>query len=213
MQRRLEEYTQMWKRRLEEQGEYLEQMRSIKHDIEAHMIVLQYYMEEEKYEEAKVYLQRMRNQQMKIGNASQIDVGNELINTIIIDYLKRVNDEIEFQYKGELPKKLAMTDYELCVVFSNLMSNAVEACKNLSKIRKTIKLKICVGERLNIYIENPKEWELDEAILGVSSTKENKEEHGYGIRNIKEIVSKYGGEINFKITEERFGVEIILPNV
>ena len=65
---------------------YINEIRSIRHDMQAHLIVLQYYLESENYEKAKAYLGDMKSHLP----ARQIvfkDTGNDLVNAIVSDTL------------------------------------------------------------------------------------------------------------------------------
>ena len=127
MKNEMEEFYDVWRRRLEEKERCIEQMRAIKHDMQAHLIVLQYYLESGMYEEARAYLKGIRDVQMSINMGIEIDTGNSLINAIIEEYVSR-DKEINFWCEGKFPENINISDYELCILFSNLMSNAVEAC-------------------------------------------------------------------------------------
>ena len=43
-----------------------------------------------------------------------------------------------------------------------------------------------------------------------ATTKENDKEHGYGLQNVREIVLKYQGEMNYEVREGRFVVEVLI---
>lgn len=43
------------------------------------------------------------------------------------------------------------------------------------------------------------------------TTKEDKRNHGIGIKNIKRVVQEYGGEVSFHVEEGMFAVSIIIP--
>ena len=42
------------------------------------------------------------------------------------------------------------------------------------------------------------------------STKEDKNKHGFGSKNIRAVVEKYGGELRYHIENDMFTIEIIL---
>ena len=208
-----EEYCEVWKRRLEENEKCLEQMRMIKHDMQAHFVMLQYYLETEMYEEAKAYLKMIRNTQMSVKIRSEIDTGNSLVNALIEDYISR-DKEISFWCEGKLPEYIKMSDYELCIVFSNLLSNAVEACGRLKKTPKEIKMKLYVNEnQFEMVIENSIEWDVDFQLLGSGTTKMDAKNHGYGIKNVKKVVRQKNGDVNFEIVKDKFRVHINIPMI
>ena len=44
------------------------------------------------------------------------------------------------------------------------------------------------------------------------TSKKEKDEHGWGIESVKQIVRKYNGEIDFKYDKDFFEVEIIISD-
>lgn len=187
-------------------------MRSLKHDMQAHMIVLKYYLDTENYEDAKAYLQTMQNQPILQVAFEQYDVGNPLVNSIIEGCLTKTEQKIKLVVEGEIGKDIKMSDYDLCILFSNIMTNAIEACEKLLKLDKTIYIKIhAEQDKVNLCITNPIEWELDRNGMGCKTTKNDKHAHGYGMSNIQKVVQKYNGNIDVGVEENMFLVKIILP--
>ena len=212
MHEQLEKCVSMWRTHLQMQEKEVEQIRGLKHDMEAHFVVLRYYLEVEKYDDARAYLQELANYQNYKTKACRVELGNTLLNALVSGYMEQGENEIQVLCTGRIPKRLDINDYEVCVLFSNVISNAMEACRKLEKNKKEIHINISSDEDcVIVYIENPKEWFVDEEKLGTYSTKENSNEHGYGIKNIKRIVASLGGDLEFHVSEVRFGVKIILP--
>lgn len=206
-------YIEMLKMQLEEQKRYMDELRAGKHDMQAHLIVLQYYLAAGELVKAQEYLSQVMRIPCFSGGPT-VDVGNGLVNAVLSFRLHRSAKQIELKTRGLLPEAMTIEDVDLCVLFSNLISNSVEACEKLTHRDRVITLEIRQdSENLTIIIENPIEWKLDTRILGKGTTKEDKDSHGYGLRNIQKVVEKYGGELLFDIHEEVFGIKIIFPNV
>lgn len=194
----------------EEQVKYINEIRSIKHDMQAHMVILQYYLETENYEKAKTYLEDMKGHQ-NFEKWIFIDTGNDLVNAILNDTLSQSSKKILFSHDGMLPENLRMEEYEVCTLFSNLFSNAKEACERLEHSEPVIYMEVkSEGDFYFIKIQNPIEWEIDVKNLGNITSKENQKEHGYGLKNIIEVVERYNGEIDFVVMDQIFCVEIAL---
>lgn len=193
------------------QVKYINEIRSIRHDMQAHLIVLQYYLESENYEKARSYLGDMKQHQMKEHLVVK-DTGNDLVNAIVSDTLSYSSSPIDFEMQGLLPENLCLSEYDMCTVFSNLLSNAKEACEKLVHIRPFICMN--VEERKEdclISIQNPIEWKIQMKDTQFVTFKKDKERHGIGTKNIIKVVKQYNGSIDFIVTEEMFRVEIVLP--
>ena len=62
-----------------------------------------------------------------------------------------------------------------------------------------------------IVIENTKQNEIVEKENRLFSTKPNKEQHGFGVDNIKMAVAKYDGLVSIEHTKDKFTLAIVLP--
>ena len=90
-----------------------------------------------------------------------------------------------------------LTQTELCCVLGNLLDNAIEAELKLSKAQRKIEIKIVmIEEVLDILIRN----RIAEPVLqdvqkvkNIGTTKQDTGNHGFGLKNVREIVKKYDG--------------------
>ena len=198
----------MEKEYYEAQIKYINEIRSIRHDIQAHMIALQYYLDAGDYEKAKAYLGDMKQNQ-KCGGLVLKDTGNDLVNAIASDVLGRSQTEIVLEVNGLLPEQLRMSEYDTCTLFSNLFSNACEACEKLQATKPVISIEVHEKkDDWSIVMRNPIEWKVRTDKTGLLTSKEDKESHGYGVKNMMQVVKKYKGKMEFLITENCFQVEI-----
>lgn len=135
---------------------------------------------------------------------------NEILNTVLL--LKKIEAkkfDINMVYKIDKSISLdSMKDSDVCKLFSNLLDNSIEASKKTDD--KKILLKLCKrNDYIVLICENTYKEELRKNILGFLTTKENKKEHGYGIKIIKSISDKYGGEMNIQAKNGRFKVIMV----
>lgn len=111
-------------------------------------------------------------------------------------YLKAVKAEIPFSCACGIPKRLQISDSDLCVVLGNALENAVEACEALKQPNTrflSAESRLLNGQLL-IKIENSYNGFLKPKDGGYFSTKTG-EFHGIGLRNIQKVVESYGGFI------------------
>lgn len=94
---------------------------------------------------------------------------------------------------------------DACALLGNLLDNAIEALDKEENKNVSIKM-IEHCNYLSIQISNDSS-NLNE---NLETTKKNKNAHGYGLKNVKEIVEKYQGNLQIKKTEGKFIVSIIL---
>lgn len=204
-----EQYYKILKLSYDVQEQYLREMRALKHDMQAHMIVLQYYLDAEKYKEAKAYIQEIRAHQ-ELLPIVQAETGNRMVDTIITERCKQSLTDIKVFCEGKLPQQLGISEYDLCTIFSNLFSNALEACEKLEQKAKEIRIKIeKEAAHWSLEMQNPLEWEVDIELLGKNTAKEDKVNHGFGIQNVMQAVKRNGGDLRFLVENEIFFVKII----
>ena len=111
--------------------------------------------------------------------------------------------------EARLPKKLPVSDTELCSILSNGLENALHAIGTLEEPLKWVEL-YC-GIRLNkllIEIKNPYAGQITmQDDLPVSDRKG----HGYGCRSIRSIAAQNGGLCTFDTEHGVFTLRVMLP--
>jgi sensor histidine kinase regulating citrate/malate metabolism len=176
-----------------------EDTKKFRHDIRNHIICIEELLDTGKPEDAKNYIQDIHHSLDKI--ASIYDTGNDIINAILNYYVNKGKEEhVKIHVTGRILQELNIPMIHLSTIVSNLMSNAYEAAiKVNSDLDKDIHVEIRSGSKyLEFIVKNPTvtdRGKLDEKMV---TTKPDKHNHGFGIQNIKEILSKYEGELQYK---------------
>lgn len=144
-----------------------------------------------------------------------IDTNHVIVNAILnTKYQEAEANGIVFVLRVNDLSKLRIADEDIVTILSNLLNNAIEACKKCDSSRRILKLKfvnevgmIKIGVR-NTF-NNPILYENGE----IKSTKMlQAEEHGVGIRNIIEVIEKYDGSYVIKNDDQEFYFSIIIPD-
>lgn len=204
---------------MEEQEKYIrllldkdKNIRKFRHDMSAHMIVLQKYIEIGQIDEALEYLNKL-NENIIIGQVKQY-TGIVSIDAVISDRKKYMDEKgIKLLWEGRLYEEITnkIDVYDLCTLFINIINNGIEACERLSNNKNMqMIVKMEIGK---IYIKesNPicRDIKFDNRGNPIS-TKTDKINHGIGSRNIRSIVEKYNGIVNYSISNDRFIIEVII---
>jgi sensor histidine kinase regulating citrate/malate metabolism len=117
---------------------------------------------------------------------------------------------------GGFPSELHIIPVDLCVIFANLITNAVEAIRLLENYNQRdnfIDIKISsYKEDVYIDVKNPTMKNIDIQNGTLITTKQDKRFHGFGTKNMKQRVEKYHGTVNFKSENNNFYVEIFMKN-
>ena len=197
-----------------EHYEYLcqreQETKRFRHDIKNHMTVIKKLIKYDCKEELVEYTRAM-DEKLE-GFSNKINVNNNVADAILNQYYKEAGDKgIRIDVEGHFPTPCRISTYDLSIIISNLLSNALEA--ELKTVENRIKVEIRYTETeifleiTNHVTETPK---IENGII--ESTKKNKECHGYGMNNIRESVSKYKGEYIITSDNTSFRALIILEN-
>lgn len=204
------QHLEMLKEYYRMQDEHIQEVYKIRHDIKNHLMVVREYLEQNKMEEAKVYLKQVETG-IQRATEKNLNVGNDVVSAILSSEKAKAGETVSFRCEGQVPAEKQISDYDLCVIFSNLLSNAREACERLEKTEKQISILLKTYQgRFYISVENPVEWQVDTEKLGKFTSKEDKRKHGFGLQNVMETVEKNSGEIFFEATEGKFRVKILI---
>ncbi|MCR5755473.1 MAG: ATP-binding protein [Acetatifactor sp.] len=185
-----------------------EQRRKLRHDLNAHMLALHTFTEEKDWKGLQSYLQKMQNalavgQTQKYTGISAVDA---IINETEVQAQKA---QIEWKFEREELLHSSMDAFDLCVVFSNLLSNALEASTNQEDNRFIRTTLSNVQNRIRLTVENSCNPGLTFKERP-KTTKGNTNYHGLGLTNVEEIVKKYQGTISYHANAGIFCVDIIL---
>lgn len=191
---------------LEEQHE---QTKKFRHDHKNHMLALNGLMENKEYDKAGDYIKQM----IKAGNFDKGEVftGNSAVDALLFRKQKEAQDkDILWECDVALSGECNINEYDLCVVFGNLLDNAIEACGQCRDKGKFIKIHSFVVKKcLILEIENSTE---NTTIVKAGSVKkDDSRDHGIGLFNVKDVVSKYNGVMDVKAEENTFMISILFP--
>ena len=189
---------------------YLEQRetatKKFRHDMRNHIYILQHLLEQGKQEEAKQYAGEMEQHFNAMG--TQISVNHGIVDAILNKYAAECEEKnIALSVKGYMPQECRISSFDLCVIFSNLLSNAIEATENCVEKRICLELRHEEGDFMSC-IKNTYDGKLVEKDGSIQTRKQDKEMHGYGLANVKECVARNQGHMYIQTQEDEFVVSI-----
>lgn len=197
----------------EDHYKYLEQRetatKKFRHDMRDHIYILQHLLEQGKQEEAEQYVNELEQHFLTVGTA--ISVNHGIVDAILNKYASECEKKhIALCVKGHMPQNCEISSFDLCVIFSNLLSNAIEGTENCSDKKIHIDLRHEEGIVM-LCIENTFDGLLDEKNGKLQTRKVEKEIHGYGLANVRECVGQNQGHMDIRQQDKRFIVTIFLP--
>lgn len=195
---------------MQEQKIMMEKFFREKHNLVNELIVLKNGVEKDEKEVVIKNIDKIMNNCYSIETICAC--GNSTVDALI-NYKHAIAKEhgIEFRLNIFVPDRMTIDEYDMGVILGNALDNAIEAVKECKKAEKIID--IFIGARKNaliINIKNPYEHELERRKTGeLLSTKNDKENHGYGMKSIKEITEQNGGEVIVESQNNLFSLTII----
>ena len=105
---------------------------------------------------------------------------------------------------------LTMEEREICSLFGDLLDNALEACEKVTdKERKKISIKIEQHmQMLFLEIKNGTDKLPAKSGHTFLTSKQDKSLHGYGLKSVERIVTRYDGDLAYEMEDGMFVVSI-----
>ena len=166
-----------------------------RHDLKHHLAVIS-DMADDNNKELKSYINNLIQQ---IPSSKVKFCDNIIVNTVISHYAAICKSEnIDFSAKLLVPEtKNQKLDSDLCVVFSNLLENAVEACKRMDNEYKFIKIASNIHfDLLTITMDNSYNGVVVKEGDQYRSSK--RDDFGIGLSSIQSIAQSRKGNVSFK---------------
>lgn len=194
--------------------EYLEERerktKKIRHDLANHLYVMQTLSLNKQRDELEEYLNIINGEIEALGDV--ISVNNGIVDAILNKSLNEARRfGIKLEVTGHFPLECKSSAYDLCTIFSNLLSNALEAEKQCG----CGIIKVSCGytkEQIAICVENQLKEVVEKKNGKLQTTKADKMNHGFGLENVEECVKRNGGEILMEQEGDLFRVMIFLDN-
>lgn len=180
-----------------------------RHDWNNHMLVIQEMFDKGEYERANEYFS-------KLVSVSKTDkqpyiTGNEIVDMILKSKHPDMEEKgINFTINGSLVELQFMEDVDCCILFSNIIDNAIAAsscCKDVKNIIMSAKK---VNNLVYVELENSVADSVEQ-MDNIAKVKKGNEIHGIGLKNVADIVDKYKGEHSIEKGEKIFIIKLCFP--
>lgn len=180
------------------------------HDFNNHLNILYQLVQNEKFNEAKSYIENISSPVKQLSGISW--TGLDILDIIINSKLEQAKAMgIKFDINVEFPVNTQILSHDICTILSNLLDNAIEATSQCES-EKTIILTIRkIHYFLFIKLTNPSTNATSNFALYPPTTKSNKNLHGFGLPNVYSVIEKYNGSLKCTNENSNFKVTILIP--
>jgi two-component system, LytTR family, sensor histidine kinase AgrC len=140
-----------------------------------------------------------------------VDTNNDVVNAIFnAKYYEAIKNDVLVVLKINDLSDIKISDNDIVTILSNLLDNAIEAAKQCDIGKRIVKIKMLYEDAvLSIAVSNSYKAELVLTEDGyIRTTKKDREEHGWGMRNVVATLEKYNAEyiIDYKNGEFVFSI-------
>lgn len=196
---------------LEEQYGRSERLR---HDLKNHVISLRGLLEKKEWEKMEGYLKNMEG-----GAGLEMEgeiTGNRAVDALLHQKRKMAERKnILWECDAQIPKTCSVNEFDLCVLFGNILDNAVEACEKIQCdethcLRRFVDIQARVVKKC-LLLEVKNSMDMADWKGGGCSSKKSEPGHGIGLLNIRDVARKYNGAMNMEARDGVFVISVLVP--
>lgn len=193
------------------------EMRGFRHDMANHVAVLESLCRSGERDEMAQYLTRMEETlgstpEDGAGEGSPVRSGNPVTDTLLAGKRRNAEDlGITFTCDFHYPQGRGIDAYDVSVILSNALANALEAASGCEKPY----IQVSSFSRKNAFV-----IEVRNSFKGIivpdsgsglpRTTKEDAQAHGFGLVNIRRVARRYQGDIDIRQEGESFVLDVML---
>lgn len=167
---------------------------------------------EDSHEKRSEYLEEM-SKAIKLRQSEKL-TGNRVVDVILSGKsIACVNNGITLSVVADGCLLNFMSQMDICSVLGNSIDNAIEYVKSIEEPEKRI-IQVALfqqGDMVVLRVKNYFSGRLNYKDEAIVTTKENKNDHGYGIKSIRLITEKYGGTMQVVAQDGWFTLCLLFP--
>ena len=206
----LEQQNNAYAKQLDIMQQSLDSLQTVRHDIKNHMIVLKNLNSAEGYTKFDEYVDKIISS--VDGRTLHSNSENVALDSILNYKLQEVsNMDVKLQVDVSIPQKINISSYDMTVILGNLIDNAIAALKKCNS-EKLLIVKIGYSKgNIFIAVTNTYNGEIKEKNGTLLTSKDDEQNHGIGLKNMREAVNRNNGHMQINYDNKEFKVNIILP--
>lgn len=191
--------------------------RRFTHDFRKHISVLTELMEKRRYDEATHYIEQLQEQQTE--RILLVNTHHATIDAILNQKgYEAEKNKIDIRFEVNDLSRIHIKATECTVVLGNLLDNAIESCQKFPEDKRWIQVSVIYNkgddkEPGNIFISvlNPSLPVKIENNM-IRTTKANPSFHGFGLKNVKDILDRYHAEYYMSYEDGQFVFSLEWPD-
>lgn len=167
----------------------------LRHDHKSQLYCLRTLIDQNDFEEAKKYLEKF------IGSHSNtvmihIHCSSSVLNAVINEKFSKAEKYGIITTCKILTKIPEYLEYDLSIMLSNLLDNAIEACAENTVTSHIILIISEAAGYYRIVVKNTIQDSVLKKNRNLKTNKKNKELHGWGLKSVENITQKHTGSLD-----------------
>ncbi len=183
-------------------------VRALRHDMKNHILALQALVQRKEAEEMNRYLESMKD--FMTNPEEYVKTGSDSVDSLLNYKIQKAHEVLNVvETKISIPQQLRLRSFDLNVLLGNLLDNAIGASMQTEEKKLNITIKLDKGV-LFLYICNSCQRIADGRSGFLETTKEDKTNHGIGLKNVRQIVEKYHGDLAFQYENNFMETDVMM---
>lgn len=185
------------RRYVEEAEKRTAQWAAFQHDLKNHLLVLTGLLRESNYPAAERYANRLQAGCDAL--TVRISTGNPVLDALFHEKCSQARRwGISVDCRVRIPPDYSVEDMDLCTIFSNILDNAMAACRMVEPSRRV--LRVITKARAGFLVVESTNPVADSRPI----------EKGIGLRNIETAAARYQGAAEWEIADGIFRISVLL---
>ena len=176
-----------------------EETRALWHDLKKHVTAIEAMVESSGGLAERSEYDHIRQAFEDLGNV--VDIDNSILNVILHHNIDRAkSSNLSVRLDVQVPPVIPFSAVDMSVIIGNTFDNAIEACSTIEEAGAQINVALIQQNHMLFY-------EMTNPCSQVAQTKPGKH-HGYGLKNVRRCVEKYGGSLEHGMADGQYTVSI-----
>ncbi len=183
-------------------------LRELRHELKNYMFYMNYLIDQGNFEKLHQFFSEFYRKEHR--NLYEISGSDSFLDAVLQQKMTSARAQgVEVTEHVLLSDDGTLNNLDLCIVLSNLIDNAVEACRTLKYPAIEIRLKR-VKDYVSVVVENTSDQNVLKQNPMLQTGKGDRELHGIGLRVIRQIVERYDGTIEFDSDDTSFKAMLMM---
>ena len=174
------------------------------HDMKKHIALMKTLINNNQHKITTTYIQQLELQMSDTVKIVRTEF--PILSALLTEQKQQAKRAgVPFEINVRIETALKIEPVDLCVILGNLFDNALEACMQLSQeSNRYLQSSICQRHNaISIIFEN--------TYFAGLRPRRRSSKRGFGLKNVRQIVNKYNGQIDFCEDGEIYKISIIIP--